>query len=282
MTSPSHPPAEPSPFGFSATGPLAGMGVLITRDEEPGGPMGRALAALGARASYLPMVKHVPPADAAPLREAATTLFRYDWLVFTSARGVVGLMSVLPELGMSWPGVAPKVACVGASTAIEVERWGLTVDCLARNAGSEGLLEDMRALGIPAGAQILYPRAEDARPVLARGLRAMGLDVTEVVAYRSESAGDVAELRALLTKPSLKAITFCSPSATVPLAKLEADERRRLGENFIVASMGPTTSEALRALGIVPRVEARERTFEGFARALAEFVRPAPAASPQP
>lgn len=265
-------PPEKTPYGFVASGPLAGMTVLVTRDEEPGGPMSRSLAALGARTINLPLVRHVAPADTAPLHAAARTLFHFDWLVFTSARGVSGLMSVLPDLGMSWPGVAPKVGCVGASTAAEVERWGLVVDCLARNAGSEGLLDELRTLSIPAGARVLYPRAEDARPTLAAGLRAMGLDVTEVVAYRSETSAALAELRAALSKPSLKAVMFCSPSATHTLAGLEPDERRRLAEQFVVASMGPTTTDALRALGVVPRVEASERTFEGFARALATFV----------
>jgi uroporphyrinogen-III synthase len=269
------PPIQQQPVGSnqpSAEQPLAGMGVLVTRDEEPGGPMSRALAALGARTVHLPLVKHVPPADPSALREAARALFRYEWLVFTSARGVSGLMSVLPDLGMSWPGVAPKVACVGASTAAEVERWGLKVDCLARNAGSEGLLDDMRALSIPRNTPVLYPRAEDARPVLARGLRDMGLDVTEVVAYRSETASAIAELRAALTKPGIKAIIFCSPSATVSLATLEPDERRRIAQQFVVVSMGPTTSDALRALGIAPRVEATDRTFDGLARALADHA----------
>jgi uroporphyrinogen-III synthase len=40
------------------------------------------------------------------------------------------------------------------------------------------------------------------------------------------------------------------------------------------ASIGPTTSEALRAIGIEPWVEALEPTFEFLARAIADQTKP--------
>jgi uroporphyrinogen-III synthase len=112
--------------------------------------------------------------------------------------------------------------------------------------------------------------------VLADALRASGAHLTEVVAYRTlvaEPTTAGAFLR-LLERGEIDAVTFMSPSSAQGLARALCRESLSvLAEHTLVASVGPTTSEALRELGAPPRAEARTRTAAGLADAVVRALR---------
>lgn len=150
------------------------MRVLIPR----GGSWGDEVAALVAGAGFepliLPLVRIEPAEDRARLQQALGQLSegRFDWLVVTSQSTV----RVLPRVPSS-----VQVAAVGAVTAASLRERGVPVAFIPTRQSAAGLVDEWP---IRAG-RVLWPHALDARPTIAAGLRQHGMQVTEVVAYRT-------------------------------------------------------------------------------------------------
>jgi uroporphyrinogen III methyltransferase / synthase len=172
----------------------------------------------------------------------------------------------------------PAVAAVGPRTAASLARAGVRAEIAADDPGADGLVSALcERLGRSlAGLRFLWPRSDRARPVLADAIRASGAHITEVVAYRTLAAEPTtagAFLR-LLERGEIDAVTFMSPSSAQGLARaLRRESLSVLVEHTLVASVGPTTSEALRELGAPPAAEARTRTAVGLADAVVRALR---------
>ena len=72
----------------AAAGPLAGIGVLVTRPVRQAAHFAERLAVLGATPIAFPAIAILPPDDAAPLRAAFAALAGYDAPVFVSANAL--------------------------------------------------------------------------------------------------------------------------------------------------------------------------------------------------
>jgi uroporphyrinogen III methyltransferase/synthase len=111
----------------------------------------------------------------------------------------------------------------------------------------------------------LVARAEEARDVLPDALQARGAQVDVLVLYRT-----VAETLDAPTREAALAAdyaTFTSASSVRAfLASAGGAEALRDGPRIV--SIGPATSEALRAAGLEPAVEATEHTPDGLVAAL--------------
>jgi uroporphyrinogen-III synthase/uroporphyrinogen III methyltransferase/synthase len=235
--------------------------VVVTRDEGPLGPLSRRLAALGASVWPLPCTATAAAADLGPLDAALAALASFDWLVFTSARAVQAVVD-RPGWPAEWPDPPgrPRIAAVGSATAARVRAARVPVH-RAGDSGGAVLTGAIAETGASLqGARVLWPRADRARPDLARALAAAGAHVTDPVAYRTllarpdSAAGFVEALEA----GRIAAVTFASPSAAQGLAALLPGEAlERLRGRTLVASIGPSTSAALAALGAPADVESR-------------------------
>ncbi|MGH8304986.1 MAG: uroporphyrinogen-III synthase, partial [Steroidobacteraceae bacterium] len=102
-----------------------------------------------------------------------------------------------------------------------------------------------------AGVKILYPASSRALPTIAAGLAQLGAAVTQVEAYRTESATlDVAECRAWIARRALGAVTFASPSAVIELERaLGEEDFARLLAHAPPVAIGRTTARELSARG---------------------------------
>ena len=78
-----------------------------------------------------------------------------------------------------------------------------------------------------------------------------------MIAYRTLEAGsDAGPLRRALERGEIEAVTFASGSAVRSFARRVGFELlRSRGRRTLVVSIGPSTSEALRALGAEPDEE---------------------------
>ena len=126
--------------------------------------------------------------------------------------------------------------------------------------------------GTLAGARVLWPRANLARRTLAVALARAGATVVAPVAYstRPVSPATLAALAAEVGGHRLDAIAFCSPSSAEHLVRaLSLPSLSSLTSGLVVASIGPTTSAALKALGVPPAVEAQTPSVASLAAALA-------------
>lgn len=251
-----------------AEAPLAGIGVVVTRPEDEDAPLASALRAYGARVVAWPVIRWAPPADPAPLAAALRDPDRFDWVAFTSPRAV----DAVAERIDGWPpGV--RVAVVGESTGLAAEGRGWRVDLVPTAQTAEALVAAFGRAGLGAGARVLLPASEIARPTLAEGLRALGAEVVEVTAYRTLPAAlDADACRATLRADAVRVISFASPSAVENLrAALGPALFDELAGRVVLAAIGPTTAAAVRAAGGTQVIEATDHSLEGLASRIAEW-----------
>jgi uroporphyrinogen III methyltransferase / synthase len=135
---------------------------------------------------------------------------------------------------------------------------------------AEGLLEALSEASSETPPQrALIARAAEARDALPEGLRAMGADVDVVALYDTvaEPLSDAAAER--LSRATY--ITFTSSSTVRFLLEALAAQSAppsALPGGARLVSIGPVTSETLRAHGLEPDVEAERHDVDGLVDAL--------------
>lgn len=252
--------------------PLAGKRVLVTRARAQAGPLVELLRAAGAVPLEFPAIR-VEPADGyEALDEALSALWRYDWMIFTSANTVAHVEQRLRHLGLTWQAMAGvRVAAIGPKTAAALRARGAEVAYVPAEYVSTAV-----AAGLPiqAGQRVLLPRADIADKRLVEGLRARGATVDEHVAYRTTlpDAG-TDDLRACLASGEVDAVTFTSASTVRNFCAILGDVVAAMPARTVTACIGPITAATARECGLEPRVVAREYTIEGLVTALAEYFR---------
>ncbi|PYP75823.1 MAG: uroporphyrinogen-III C-methyltransferase [Gemmatimonadetes bacterium] len=250
--------------------PLFGKRVVVTRASAQAGSLRAALASLGAEVLELPALR-VVPLDPEALREALDRIAEYDWVVFTSQNAVAFLWQSLRVAGRDARWLAGrKIACVGPATSDALLARGLDADVVPGRFVAEGVLEALDERADVKGCRVLYVAAEGARDVLPEGLADRGCTVDVVPVYRtaSDGAGSGA-LRDALSSGRVDAVTFASASAVRGFVEAVGAE---LARRAPAVSIGPTTSDALRAAGITPASEASESTIDALADATARLV----------
>ncbi|MCX7671089.1 MAG: uroporphyrinogen-III synthase, partial [Anaerolineae bacterium] len=95
----------------TASGPLQGKRIAVTRAAHQAGELDDLLRRRGAEPLPYPCIAIAPPADTGPLDAALRELAAgaFDWLVLTSRNAVDVLADRLAALGLSLP-AAPRIA----------------------------------------------------------------------------------------------------------------------------------------------------------------------------
>lgn len=248
--------------------PLTGLVVVVTRPAASDESLTRILSVLGADVVHLPMIAFKAPADPEPLEQALGRWEEYDWVAFTSPRGVTWVAEALRARGSDPKRVPPRrLAVVGPSTAAAAQGVGWAPELVPERFDAEGLLEAFDRRGERfSGARVLLPVAEEAREILAAGLRERGAHVDVVITYRSANSEtvDPGLITRLLGSPSPTLVTFTSPSTARHLLELIGARVLELP----VAVIGPVTADAARALGYRVVAVPDEHTLDGLAHAV--------------
>jgi uroporphyrinogen-III synthase len=253
--------------------PLLGVRVLVTRARAQARETAALLRARGAIARVLPTIRLAPPTDPAPLARAVAALDRYDWVVFTSANGVDAWFANLRAQGLDARALGGRrLAAIGPGTGAALEAHGLHADLVAREHRGEGLataLLEHIELAARARTRVLLPRAEVARDALPEMLAAAGVTVDVTPAYRTDpvdpSAADA--LRAAIAGRRVDAVLFTASSTVAQFCAL-FDDPPAATRDLRLASIGPITSETMRARGLRVDVEASPYTMTALIDAL--------------
>ena len=252
--------------------PLWGQRVLVTRTRQQASVLSAQLQALGAEAIELPTIRIAPPDDWAPLDGAIAGLKSYHWIIFTSVNGVQSFWKRLAHAGLDARDLhGVKLAAIGPATAAELGSRGLRVDYVPGEYVAEAVAA---GLGEMEGKRVLLPRADIARPALARLLREAGAQVLEVSAYRTlRPAVDAGELRKLLA--GITVATFTSSSTVRNLAAMVQEAGLNLVQSLqgaVVACIGPITAETAQELGLPVHIVAQAYTIDGLIEALTGYL----------
>lgn len=255
------------------TRPLFGQRVLVTRSRQQASALVRALEAAGAEAIEVPAIAVTARVDETLLAAALHRLrdAAYAWVVFTSANGVAFFFEQLKEAGLDARALGPaKVAAIGPGTAEALAAHGIRADLVPERFIAEGLVEAFARQEL-AGARVLLPRAEGARPELVDGLAQAGATVDEVTLYAAAvpeegAAAGLARLRA----GEVDWVTFASSSTVRNLVQMLGGDVEPL-RRVCVACIGPVTARTVvDLLGKQPDVIASEHTIPGLVRAMIE------------
>lgn len=159
--------------------------VVITRPVAQTTEMAQRMAAFGRQAIVFPLLEIHPLEDTLPLQKTLSRLDDYALVAFVSPNAIDAALCHLQE----WPaGVA--IGIIGEGSRAALARHGISgqnarIVCPhdAERTDSETLLE---AMDLPSlkNKRVLIVRGESGRELLADGLRAAGVNVTQIAAYR--------------------------------------------------------------------------------------------------
>lgn len=247
--------------------------VIVTRPREHAERLAARLRAIKMEPVLVPAVAFAPPATYAPLDGAISHLDRYAWTLFTSRTGA----RVFFERVSAWSGALPehlRWAAVGPGTAEALRARGIRevwtpTRYLSEAAGAE--------LPAQRGDRVLRIRAEEASPQPAERLRERGVEVDEVVAYRTvEGPPESVPLLRQAISGGADGVIFTSASTVGGFARLiqAAALEHEIGRLTFIA-IGPVTAKAIRALGWQVHLVAVEHSVDGIAALLGRGKRDA-------
>ena len=172
-----HPPA-------ATAGPLAGIGVVITRPARQAATLAQRLAALGGDPIICPAMLIAPLADDAPLRDALRRLAEFDFALFVSANAAEAVLARQPI----WPAALAAIA-VGPTTADALISGGIANVLMPPSRyDSEGVLELPALQQVEARRFVLFrgegSGGETGRETMRATLEARGAFVLPIVCYR--------------------------------------------------------------------------------------------------
>ncbi|HTY87646.1 MAG TPA: uroporphyrinogen-III C-methyltransferase [Candidatus Acidoferrum sp.] len=255
--------------------PLFGRRIVVTRARAQAGEFSRKLAELGADVLEIPAIKTVPPEGRGDIVDALLGLHAYNWLVFTSANGVTAFFDLffkrfqdLRDLG----GV--RIAAVGPATAAKLRELHLEVDVIPDEAVGKKVAAAIAKFESVENLKICLLRAEAANPDLLQALEELGAIVDDIAVYRTVAeTEDAAGAGARLLEDGADWITFTSGSTVEHFhARFDLQKLLKQFPALKLASIGPETSQAIRAVGLEPALEAQEHTTDGLIAALLKTV----------
>lgn len=254
--------------------PLFGRRIVVTRASAQATGLRDALAAQGADVLELPALR-VEPLDPAALADAVQRLSDYRWIVLTSQNAVGLLWDSLRAAELDARALSSvRIACVGSATRDALLARGLAADVMPARFVAEAVLEAMASRADVGGSRVLYVAAEGARRVLPDGLRALGCGVDVVTAYRTVSDGAGGEeLCGALARGEVDAVTFASASAVRGYVEAVGPD---LARRALAVTIGPVTTEAVRAAGIPLAAEAESASIDALVSSLVATFAPRP------
>lgn len=212
------------------------MRVWVTRDEVSDGPLSTALRDVGLEVVLEPVLQRRIVTDAA---DVIGQLGPDDWLVLTSAYAAE---AVAPE-----PARRPRVAVVGNASRRAALAKGFRVELVSTEGTGRNLFEVLRAKA-PSG-KICYPRSS----LVEVPQSWPGVEILSPILYETILRSFDPDI-----VHRVDVVCVASPSAVEAIGPVDLP----------FASIGPTTSAAIRRLGKTPWVEAPQRGFESLASAI--------------
>ena len=252
--------------------------VVVTRARAQSSALAEHLSALGAEPILLPLITVLPPESFDALDHALAVLRSFDWLIFTSSNAVEAVAKRAAHLEIGLAEEARCIAAIGTATAAALAGRGLSCNLVAAEPISERLADALVPLarsGQDRPARFLLLRAQDARAIIPEALTRAGAEVTVVTAYRKDIPEEAhAEVQRLFagSHSAPQAIAFTSSSTARNLFTLLDRVGLRLPESVLRVSIGPVTSDTLRALGYPPHAEASTASVASLASAAVQAI----------
>jgi uroporphyrinogen III methyltransferase/synthase len=243
--------------------PLHGRRVVVTRARAQTSGLAATLRGLGAEVVEMPAIRIEPRTQSDTVRAAIGSIGDYALVCLTSPNGVQLLFEALRAAKLDARALAgATVAAIGPGTARALAEHGVIADVVPERFVAEALVEALGSVDV-SGTRVLVARAAEARDVLPEALRERDAEVDVVALY--ETVREEPSAEAVEAAQGADYVTFTSSSTVRNLTEA-------LGERFPrdarIVSIGPITSEGVRAVGLEVHVEAERHDVDGLIAAL--------------
>jgi uroporphyrinogen III methyltransferase/synthase len=168
-----------------------------------------------------------------------------------------------------------RIAAVGPATVAKLRELHLQVDLTPEEALGVKIAGALAKFESVENLKICLLRAEDANPDLPRALEELGAIVDDIAVYKTMAeTEDPAGVATRLLEDGADWITFTSGSAVEHFhARFDLAKLLKKFPQMKLASIGPETSKAIRALKIEPALEAKQHTTDGLIAELLHAVK---------
>lgn len=215
-----------------------------------------------------PLLSFAPPWDWVALDVALDRLNTFGAVAFTSRRAAGAFLARWRARGKSWSDGKgmPAAWAIGPATAAELAGQLGPVRVPGGAVSEAGAAENLGRSMIqePVNGSVLFPCGDIRRDELPQILRQNGIEVHEVVCYRSVLADESQARTAAATGGVL---VVASPSVADLLAR--ACPRSTRPE---LLAVGPTTAASARAAGWSPAAVASEPTVRALSSAIRDLL----------
>jgi uroporphyrinogen III methyltransferase/synthase len=255
--------------------PLFGRRIVVTRRSEQAGGFAQRLTELGADVLEVPTIKITQPKETDAIVDALLGLNAYDWLVFTSANGVTAFFDIFFRRFQDMRDIGGvRIAAVGPATAAKLRELNLQVDLTPDEFTAKKIAAAFAKYQSIENLKMCLLRAEVANPDLPKALEDLGAIVDDIAIYKTVAeTEDPAGAGAALLESGADWITFTSGSTVEHFhARFDLPKLLKKFPQMKLASIGPETSKAIRALRLEPALEAKAHTTDGLIAALLKAV----------
>jgi uroporphyrinogen-III synthase len=223
---------------------------------------------LGVIVVDFPMTEIVEVEQTPDILDAIKKLDNFQWIIFTSANGVIHFQRFLREIkNMAVIPPTIKVATVGVKTAHELERTGRKADFSGSGNTSENLASELLEKENLQNCNILLPLGNLAPDTLTTKLSKIAY-LTRIDVYKTirlENANNEPIERIKNNQYDL--ILFTSSSGVENFVNVIGQEN--IGPHLKIASIGNVTTKTAESHGFTCGITAAKSTYEGL---VAEIV----------
>lgn len=245
--------------------------IVITRTPEDNKPFKEKLESYGAVVYELPSITITGNTKDKFIINTVRNIFTYDWIIFTSAKGVDFFMQVYKSLGIDIAVLKKKkIAAVGSKTAEKIRAYNLQVDFIPTKYTTEQLAKELTGI---EGKKILLARSDIASKEFIIELTKSGASITDIPIYKTEYLGKQDEIfEKLVKEKKIHFLTFTSPSTVKGFFERvkKADIKRKVLAIPIV-SVGPVTTKTAQKYGFHKIFTADSYTTAGIIKKLQEI-----------
>jgi uroporphyrinogen-III synthase len=241
--------------------------VVVTASEGSFPGLVQALKGIRVDVEEHPLISFADPPHWAPVDHALSRLSSYSAVAITSPRAAAAIAGRMGLRRKALPEeAAPPVWASGTATADALR--GVLGPVLTpnkpRTSGSAAADLGLAMVEAKVIGPVLFPCGERRRDELPELLRGRGIQVDEVVCYRSVLASEVAAQAAARRATVL---VVASPSVAALLVRAcPPDSRPEM------LAVGPTTASSAKASGWVPSAVAGEPTADAVAAAVRDVL----------
>ena len=253
--------------------PLFGRRIVVTHGRRGADSLSLKLREFGAEVIEFATIETTVPESFETLDSAIGRLSSFDWIVFTSARGVEAFIDRLRALRCDVRDLGKaSIAAIGPATAAALERHALGVSLVPDQYRAEAIADELGEERV-RGRRFLIPRAQTAREALPEILRSRGAaEVLAAPAYKTVAPESrlALQLRDRIDSGALDLVSFTSSSTVANFLAMVGKSARSVK----AAAIGPITADTARTAGFELVAVANRYTLDGLSEAIVNYFVP--------